>query len=208
MVRNLLVALGSLIAYVALSSLVHFIIWPEPLPPATDRPRSGQEVLLPGGLRFVYRTTAVESDGKFFEADWSGEPGAGIGSHTHPSQEVTFHIMSGTLRVVMGGEEKRFGPGERVLIPAGVEHQWDNPSQSITRGVFRIRPAGMADFVFAQTDRAFDGDAGAMSVGLQTVILIGTHGRHTAWPIRAIRFLVSPTARLFGYKSYYEPLAN
>ncbi len=73
---------------------------------------------------------------------------------------------------------------------------------------FRIRPAGMADFVFVQLDRAFGGEADALSTAVQTFILIGTHGRHTAWPIKTLCFLIAPTARLFGYRSYYEPPAS
>ena len=97
------------------------------------------------------------------------------------------------------------GPGEEVVIPAGVEHRWENASEARARGVFQLRPAGMADFVFVQLDRAFRGEASALSTAVQTFILIGTHGRHIAWPIKTLRFLIAPTARLFGYRSYYEP---
>ena len=93
------------------------------------------------------------------------------------------------------------GPGEEVVIPAGVEHLWENASEARARGVFQLRPAGMADFVLVQLDRAFGGEAGALSTAVQTFILIGT----TAWPIKTLNFLVAPTARLFGYRSYYAP---
>ena len=73
--RSLLFVAGPLIAYVGVSSLLHFVVFPEPAPLADDRPRSGTEVHLPGGSTFVYRITAVESDGQLFEADWLGEPG-------------------------------------------------------------------------------------------------------------------------------------
>jgi len=66
----------------------------------------------------------------------------------------------------------------------------------------------MADFVFVQLDRAFGGEASALSTAVQTFILIGTHGKHTAWPIKTLCFLIAPTARLFGYRSYYEPAAS
>ena len=96
----------------------------------------------------------------------------------------------------------------KLLFGTGsdVEHYWDNASGAPTRGLFQIRPAGMADFVFVQLHRAFAGEAGSISTAIQTFILIGTHGKHTAWPIRTLCFLVSPTARLFGYRSYYEPV--
>ena len=192
----------------AISSLLHFVVFPEPEPAVDDRPRRGTEVRLPRGSTFVYRRTAVETGGEVFEASWLGEPGAGIGRHTHPSQEVRFRILEGTLRVVAGGDERFLGPGEEVVIPAGVEHLWENVSQAPARGVFQLRPAGMADFVFVQMDRAFGGEAGTVSAALQTVILIGTHGEHTAWPIRTLCFLAAPTARLFGYRSYYGPAAS
>ncbi len=205
--RALLFVAGSLIAYIGVSSLLHFAVFPEPAPPPDDRPRSGTEVHLPGGSTFVYRLTAVESDGQIFEADWLGEPGAGVPRHTHPSQQVRFEVVEGALRVVAGGDERVLGPGEDVVIPAGMEHLWENASEARSRGVFQLRPAGMADFVFVQLDRAFRGEAGALSTAVQTFILIGTHGRHTAWPIETLCFLVAPTARLFGYRSYYEPAA-
>jgi hypothetical protein len=85
--RALLFAAGFLIAYVGVSSLLHFVVFPEAAPPADDRPGRGTEVHLPGGSTFVYRLTAVESDGQVFEADWLGEPGAGVPRHTHPSQQ-------------------------------------------------------------------------------------------------------------------------
>jgi quercetin dioxygenase-like cupin family protein len=206
--RALLLVAGSLIAYVGASSLLHFVVLPEPQPPSDDRPRSGTEIRLPGGSTFIYRLTAVESDGQLFEADWHGAPGAGVPRHTHPSQEVRLRIEEGSLRVVADGEERVLGPGEEMAIPAGVEHRWENPSQAGARGVFQLRPAGMADFVFVQLDRAFGGQAGGLSTAIQTFILIGTHGQHTAWPIRTLRFLIAPTARLFGYRSYYERAAS
>ncbi len=166
------------------------------------------QVRLPGGWTFVYRLTAVESDGRVFEAEWLGEPGARVPRHTHPSQDETLQVVEGALHVTMNGEERALRPGEQVIIPAGVEHRWANRSGGRTRGVFQLRPAGMADFVFVQLDRAFGGQASALSTAVQTFILIGTHGQHTAWPIETLRFLVAPTARLFGYRSYYEPAAS
>ncbi len=175
------------VCYVALGSLLHFVVFPEPSPAPDDRPRSGSEVHLPDGSTFIYRITALESEGRLFEADWTGPPGAGIARHTHPSQAVDFEISQGTLRVVADGKESFYGPGEQLTISAGVVHGWENASDEIARGVFRIRPAGMSDFVFVQLDRAFEDKASAPATALQTIILIGTHGKHTAWPIEVLR---------------------
>ncbi len=68
--RALLIVVGFLVAYVGVTSLLHFVVFPEPTPPPEDRPRSGTEVHLPGGWTFVYRQTALESADAIFEAAW------------------------------------------------------------------------------------------------------------------------------------------
>ena len=106
MKRALLRVAAALVTYVGLTSLLHFVVFPERVPLKDDRPRSGAEVGLPGGSVFVYRLTAFESDGELFEADWLGQPGAGVPSHTHPSQEVSFEVVEGVLLVVANGQER------------------------------------------------------------------------------------------------------
>ena len=201
--KSLLLGIALVVAYVAVSSAIHFVVVPELTPPTDDRPRTGSVVRLPGGSTFTFLVTGIESSGEVMRAEWVGRPEAGIAPHTHPSQEVSFQVTQGALRVVRAGEEIVVEAGDTVVIPPGEHHSWENAVESESRGVFQIRPAGMSDFVFVQLDRAFEGNAGPAETALQTVILIGTHGKHTAWPIRTIRFFAAPTARLFGYRSYY-----
>ena len=201
--RRALLGLALVAGYVVGSSFIHFVVLPEQSPPADDRPRSGSVVSLPGGSTFTFLVTGIESSGELMRAEWVGGPGAGIAPHTHPSQEVSFEVTRGALRVVRDGEEIVVEAGDTVIIPPGEHHFWENALDVESRGVFQIRPAGMSDFVFVQLDRAFSGNAGPAETALQTVILIGTHGEHTAWPIRTMRFFAAPTARLFGYRSYY-----
>ncbi len=201
--KNVLLGIALVVAYVVVSSTIHFVVVPEQTPPADDRPRSGSVVRLPGGSTFRFLVTGIESSGEVMRAEWVGGPQAGIAPHTHPSQEVRFQVTQGAVRVVRAAEEIVVRAGNAVVIPPGENHSWENAADGESRGVFQIRPAGMSDFVFAQLDRAFEGNAGPAETALQTVILIGRHGKHTAWPIRTIRFFVAPTARLFGYRSYY-----
>jgi len=203
--KGVLVGIALVVAYVVVSSTIHFVVVPERTPPADDRPRSGSIVRLPGGSTFKFLITGIESSGEVMRAEWVGGPEAGIAPHTHPSQEVRFEITQGAIRVVRAGEEIVVEAGDTVVIAPGEHHSWKNAVDGESRGVFQIRPAGMSDFVFLQLDRAFEGSAGPAETALQTLILIGTHGKHTAWPIRTIRFLAAPTARLFGYRSYYPP---
>lgn len=200
-----LALLGAGVAYFAIGAALHFLVFPEPEPPADDRPQSGSEVRLPGGSSFVYRRTAAETDGEVFEAEWRGQPGADIPRHTHPSQAVRIAVLEGAVQVEIDDEVHLLAPGEVAEIPAGSAHRWANVSDEVARAIFELRPAGRADFVFVQLDRAFGGEASALATALQTFVLIGTHGEHTAWPIETLRFLLAPSARLFGVRSYYPP---
>jgi mannose-6-phosphate isomerase-like protein (cupin superfamily) len=48
--------------------------------------------------------------------------GAGPGLHVHPTQTERFHVLHGELRVVMGSQDKRLGPGEGAVVPPGTVH--------------------------------------------------------------------------------------
>lgn len=187
-----------------MGALLHFVIFPVPKPDPDDRPGSGDLVTIPGGLSFTYRTTASESAGKFFETEWRAEPGGGMDTFAYPSQQVTLSVEKGKLRIVADGIEEFVEPQGKRVFPPGGEHAWRNPTNAVATGLFRIEPAGMADFVFIQTHRAFGGNAGAFGTRLLTVVLVGTHGKHAPWIVKALCFVISPTARLFGIKSYYE----
>jgi hypothetical protein len=58
--------------YLVASSLLHFWIFPEPLPPADDRPRIGDRVELPAGSAFTFLMTGAESPGELMRAEWEG----------------------------------------------------------------------------------------------------------------------------------------
>ena len=54
------------------------------------------------------------------------DPGAGIGRHTHPGEEVTY-VMEGTLLLEIDGQPARtLQAGEVFFIPAGVIHAGRN----------------------------------------------------------------------------------
>ena len=73
-------------------------------------PRSGQ--------RWVFRPTG----GDVLEADLYVSPGGYVRTHVHPEQEETFTGVSGTLVLEVDGEERRVGPGDRVVVSARTPH--------------------------------------------------------------------------------------
>lgn len=59
-----------------------------------------------------------------------------------PTQEERHEVISGTLRGRLGGRERTYGEGERVIGPAGVPHAWRNASdREELRIVSELRPA-------------------------------------------------------------------
>ena len=78
--------------------------------------------------------------------------------HIHETEDELFHVISGTMRFVVGGTTVVLGAGDTVLAPKGVPHTYcvDSPEGAhcltITRGgdferMVRAasRPATMAD---------------------------------------------------------------
>ncbi len=204
--KRVVLPVGLIMAYVFVGALLHFLVFPEPKSDPNDRPRSGELATIPGGITFTYRTTASDSAGKFFEAEWKAEPGGGIPTFAYPSQQVTLSVEKGRLHIAADGAEEFLEANAKRVFPPGGEHAWHNPTNFETTGLFRIEPAGMADFVFMQTHRAFGGNASPFEARVLTIVLVGTHGKHAPWIVKALSFAISPTARLFGIKSYYEPV--
>ncbi len=52
----------------------------------------------------------------FFEAGWVGA------RHSHPHEQLVY-VVSGTIRVDVGGRAFDAGPGDSFVVPGGAEHQ-------------------------------------------------------------------------------------
>ena len=73
--KKLAIALSLLVGYMAVSSLFAYVLFPE-APDPSDFPRRGTVVLNPPiRSRFVFRRTAIETEGKIVEWDNFVEPG-------------------------------------------------------------------------------------------------------------------------------------
>ncbi len=59
------------------------------------------------------------------------EPGSSIGLHTHQTSSETIYILSGTGRMLCGGEEELLPPGACHHCPRGCAHSLrnDGPEQ-------------------------------------------------------------------------------
>lgn len=93
------------------------------------------------GERITFLKTTQETSGQLLRFEYVLPPGFTIPEHVHPQQEERHEILSGTLRGRVGGQERDYGEGERVIGPAGVPHAWQNPSShEEVRFVSELRP--------------------------------------------------------------------
>ena len=57
------------------------------------------------------------------------QPGDRVLLHSHPCEEI-LHFISGQAEVQLGNDRLPVGPGDSVLIPAGVVHGFQNSGHS------------------------------------------------------------------------------
>jgi quercetin dioxygenase-like cupin family protein len=101
---------------------------------------AGQEIGSRGGMQLRLVQTAAETDGELLEmeATYSGDGGMPP-MHLHPSQAERFEILEGSMRAIVGEEERVYGHGESFEVPAGTPHQMG--AQEPTRMRWEVRPA-------------------------------------------------------------------
>ena len=101
---------------------------------------AGQTIEGFGGHTLRLIQTGAETDGELLvmEASYSGEAGMPP-EHLHPSQDEHFEVLEGSMRAIVGGEERVYAAGETIDVSAGTPHQMgaDEP----TRMRWEVRPA-------------------------------------------------------------------
>ena len=222
MKRWLVTAVSLVGAYIGVSSLVHYVLFPEPGPDPSDLPRRGTTVANEGiHSKFVYRRTSIETDGKVFEWDNYVEPGGGPINipHLHPHMREIFRVVDGEMRFVIDGEEHIVRAGSEIVAEPGAVHAFQNVTDRPVYMISRFEPAEdapweelarkglLVDSAFVQFDRA----GGMGRVGIIQGLVFAGHFKQgylpglPVWVQEAMAFLVAPTARLFGVHAYYPP---
>src|SRR4051812_40354012 len=95
------------------------------------------------GERITFRTTAAQSGGELLAIDLELPPGGHVPGplHIHPQQEERFEVVSGTMRFRLGRKRVMAGPGEVVVVPAGVRHDFANAGDTDALVRVEVRPA-------------------------------------------------------------------
>jgi mannose-6-phosphate isomerase-like protein (cupin superfamily) len=95
------------------------------------------------GERITLRQTAADTDGELLAIDLELPAGRRVpgGLHIHPLQEERFEVVEGTMRFRMGGEQVVAGPGQVVVVPPGVKHDFANAGDEQALVRVEVRPA-------------------------------------------------------------------
>ena len=106
--------------------------------------RTGQTLVNPvSGERITFRTTKEESNGELVAIELALPPGGRVPGrpHLHPRQEERFEVVEGRMRFRVERERVVAGPGEVVVVPPGVPHDFANDSDRAALVRVEIRPA-------------------------------------------------------------------
>jgi quercetin dioxygenase-like cupin family protein len=68
------------------------------------------------------------------------EPGGGVPPHVHPAMEERFTVLDGRPSFLAGKDWREAGPGEEVVVPAGVRHAFRNRSEAPAHFRCDVRP--------------------------------------------------------------------
>ena len=207
-------------SYVGASSLLHYVVFPEPYADASDLPRSGTTLTNDHiQSRFVLRQTALETGGQALEVDNFISPGGGpiAFPHVHPRMRETFTVVEGEVRFVVDGEARSVRAGSEIVVEPGKVHGFQNASDQPAHMIARLEAAQdgpwmeraehglLPDSGFVQMDRA--GGIGGVSPA-QMIVFANRYKdvyppAVPRWLVDVLSFLVAPTARLFGLRVYY-----
>ena len=81
------------------------------------------------------------------------EPNGFIPNHYHKWEDQTFHIIEGTLEVVIGEEKMIVDSGDTIHCPRGIAHYMKNIGKENAKVISYIFPGDWTEDFFTETSR-------------------------------------------------------
>ncbi len=163
------------------------------------------------GETITFLKTARETQGELFQMSYRMSPHAAIADvHSHPNQEMTINVVSGTLTCTLDGVDREIKAGETAIIPAGVLHFQRNDTDDEVYAIEEYRPAlQMQEFFEVLIGWANDGKTNA--VGMPSLLRRAILHRYFHRSIRSASRktnvesrLLAPVATMLGYRRELE----
>jgi quercetin dioxygenase-like cupin family protein len=174
---------------------------------------AGQVIHNPGNKeRLVFLRTGQDTNGEDFAFEAYFALGGGVPNpHTHPQQEEQITVVRGTGRFWLNGRAVVLNAGQSVTIPAGTVHRFKNAGDDELYVTAELRPALRTAEMMEQVGiLEAQGRFGQniFQTILQGSILLETYPQEMGMPepVGTILRLLTPVARLLGYRASYPPL--
>ena len=121
--------------------------------PATPRPRlvrpdEGDALWFLGNLVTV-KATGADTGGRATVVEFLNPPGFAPPLHRHTVEDEMFLLLSGRATFLCDGQELAAGPGDFVLLPAGLAHTFLVGSDEPLRTLQITTPSGFEQFAAA-----------------------------------------------------------
>jgi quercetin dioxygenase-like cupin family protein len=102
--------------------------------------------------QITFLKTAEDTNGESVEILLNLPADAAVpGTHVHPEQYETFHVISGVMKFRMGLRKIVAGPGETVVVPPGAVHNFANAGDTEVVVRVVIEPALDMEKMFEST---------------------------------------------------------
>lgn len=199
--------------YVLIGALLDKVIFPEAEPASEYYPREGQ-VFVSESEGF-HQTILKRENGQVWSELVLNPHAPGPPEHIHTNLSENFIVTEGTLSILVNGEKKILRPGESLLINPGTPHKPFNETNS--RVVIKppltpeyALPEQFAVFL-TQAYGFFDESESNRQPPKALLQMSRFSPKYKLWfaspPVplqKAFYFVISPTARLLGYRDHYE----
>jgi len=208
-------ATGIVGAYLLLGSCIHRILLPPHMPNLQDYFKPGMQ--FGSGLEGMEHTITQVTQTHVHTLTTMHPHAQGPPVHMHMDMDETFQVVSGVLSLEMEGTIKTYHKGETVLIRKGVSHRPFNATANDV--VISTSPQGFPitfAFSLSQLYGFWDIDIKNQQPPRILWALAAQNPFFDSYPTqfgpppamqRALRWLMAPTARMLGYKSYKPSFA-
>jgi mannose-6-phosphate isomerase-like protein (cupin superfamily) len=209
-VKNTIMWTLSIIAgYFIVGLIIHHWILPTKTPDFNNYFQVGKS--FHSDLEGLTQTVSKIENGKL-TTDIEIQPGSkGPVTHFHENFDETFVVKTGTLSMQYGEEIRKISSGQTVVIPRNTPHRPFNETDSIVI-VTSEMPLEFA-YCLSQIYPFWDENEDNSKPPKVLFQLAVFGDKFDSYPtveappkpvLKTLKFLLGPTARLFGYKNYNE----
>jgi quercetin dioxygenase-like cupin family protein len=114
-----------------------------------------------GGMAIRFLVEGEESEGSVAVFEFDVPAGTKVAAaHSHDGYDETIYGLDGVLTWTIAGRPIDVGPGQALLIPRGVVHQFDNPGEVDAKALAIVTPGILGPDYFREVAAVLDAAAG------------------------------------------------